>query len=90
MTLRKKSFEKNCGKRRKCWKPAFSTFPTMFSARSKTEIKILAALSLSSANALHLVQSKILSFCKELNKDDFEKDCCGLPNINTSLHSPKL
>ena len=23
--------EKHCGKRRKCWSPAFSPFPTMFS-----------------------------------------------------------
>ena len=23
--------EKHCGKRRKCWLPAFSSFPTMFS-----------------------------------------------------------
>ena len=27
----KESFWKHCGKRRKCWKPAFSPFPTMFS-----------------------------------------------------------
>ena len=26
-----KSVGKNCGKRRKCWLPAFSSFPTMFS-----------------------------------------------------------
>ena len=34
---KKKGFGKHCGKRRKCWLPAFSPFPTMFSTLSKTE-----------------------------------------------------
>ena len=33
---RKEAFSKHCGKRRKCWSPAFSPFPTMFSTLSKT------------------------------------------------------
>ena len=34
--LEKEAFWKQCGKRRKCWKPAFSPFPTMFSTLPKT------------------------------------------------------
>ena len=30
----KEAFRKHCGKRRKCWLPAFSHFPTMFSTLS--------------------------------------------------------
>ena len=30
--------EKHCGKRRKCWLPAFSSFPTMFSGSLKLRI----------------------------------------------------
>ena len=39
-------FGKHCGKRRKCWWPAFSPFPTMFSTLSKREILILATFIL--------------------------------------------
>ena len=60
-------FGKHCWKRRKCWLPAFSPFPTVFSALSKREIVTLATFDLSSANALNLVMSKILSFVKGLN-----------------------
>ena len=35
-------FGKHLGKRRKCWKPAFSPFPTVFSTLSKRDIIILA------------------------------------------------
>ena len=42
----------------------------MFSTLSKKGIIILAKLYLSSANALNLVQPKILSFGKELNQFD--------------------
>ena len=38
----------------------------MFSTQSKTEIIILATFYLSSANALNLVMSKLLSFGKDL------------------------
>ena len=31
----KEAFWKHCGKRRKCWWPAFSPFPTMFSTNPK-------------------------------------------------------
>ena len=34
--LEKVAFWKHCGKRRKCWKPVFSPFPTMFSAFPRT------------------------------------------------------
>ena len=37
----KEAFWKHCGKRRKCWLPAFSPLPTMFSTLSKTEMIIL-------------------------------------------------
>ena len=66
MTLRKKPFENIMEHKRKCWQPAFSPFPKMFSTRSKTEIMILAKLNLSSENALNLVQSEKLLFGKEL------------------------
>ena len=36
MTLMRNACQKHCGKRRKCWKPAFSPFLTVFSSRSKT------------------------------------------------------
>ena len=58
------TFWKHCRKRRKCWLPAFSPFPTMFSILSKTWIIILATMNLSSANAFNLVKAKILSFGK--------------------------
>ena len=32
----KEDFGKHCWKRRKCWIPAFSTFPTMFSILAQT------------------------------------------------------
>ena len=63
----KESFCKHCGKRRKCWLPAFSPFPSMFSTIStKTEMIILAKLNLFSANAFSLVKAKVLSSGKEL------------------------
>ena len=56
-------FEKHCGKRRKYWQPAFSPFPTVFSALSRREIVILTTPILSSANASNLDQAKILVKC---------------------------
>ena len=44
----------------------FPPFPRMFYMLSKTEIIISASSILSSANVFNLVQSKILSFAKEL------------------------
>ena len=44
--------------------PAFSSFPTVFSTRSKREIITLAMFNLSFANAFNLVTPKILSFVK--------------------------
>ena len=48
-------------------KPAFSTFPTMFSTLSKKKILIHAAFSLSSAWSFNFKQTKIWSFSIELN-----------------------
>ena len=47
---------KHSGKRRKCWLPAFSSFPTMFSTLSKTKFNFSVTFILSSANAFSLVQ----------------------------------
>ena len=54
------AFWKHCGKRRKCWWPAFSPFPTMFSPSPNKN------LCLSSANAVNLDLSKNLSFGNQL------------------------
>ena len=62
---KKEAFQKHCGKRRKCRKPAFSPFPTMFSTHPKTNFNFSVAFNLSSANAFNLDQSIILSFGKE-------------------------
>ena len=59
------SFWKHCGKRRKCWSPAFSLFPTMFSTLSKTNLNFWVTFILSSANVLSLAESKMLSSGKE-------------------------
>ena len=64
----KEAFRKHCGKRRKCWRPAFSPFPTMFSTLHKTNFKLSFTFILSSANAFNLDQSKILSFGNGLNQ----------------------
>ena len=67
---------KHCEKRRKCWLPGFSSFPTMFSKafvlmviqsglcvkELKREIIILATFNLSSVNGFNLVMSKILLY----------------------------
>ena len=50
----------------------FLLFPTMFSTLSKTDIIILATFYLSSANPLNLIQSKNLSFGKELKEQLFK------------------
>ena len=63
---KEEGFGKHCEKRRKCWKLAFSPFPTVFSALSKRKIIILATFNLSPANAFNLVMSKNLWFGKEL------------------------
>ena len=69
---KEEAFGKHCGKRRKCWQPAFSSFPSVFSNLLQREIVILAILHLSSANAFSLVMSKKLSFGKELKSDWLE------------------
>ena len=64
----KETFWKHCGKRRKCWEPAFSPFlkTFFFFTLSKTELIIEATLNLSSTNSFNLVKAKILSSGKEL------------------------
>ena len=61
----KEVFRKKCGKRRKCWLPAFSPFPTMFSTLSIPNFIFSVTFFLPSANAFNLDQSKILSFGKK-------------------------
>ena len=64
---KEEGFGKHCGKRRKCWKPAFSPFPTVFSTLEQSKIIILTMFNLSSANAFTMVTSKSLSFGKGLS-----------------------
>ena len=61
------AFRKHCGKRRKCWLPTFSPFPTIFSTLSKIEIIILPTADSSSADALNFVLSKNVLLHNELN-----------------------
>ena len=51
---------KHCGKRRKCWFPEFSPFPTMFSKGSFFKVCKIQD------KELNLNQSKIVLYCKEL------------------------
>ena len=44
---KEEDFGKHCGKRRKCWSPAFSSFPTVFSALSQRENVSLATFNFS-------------------------------------------
>ena len=63
----KEAFRKHCGRRRKCWKPAFSPFSTMFSTLLEKNFAICATSKLSSANAFNLDKGKILSSGKRLS-----------------------
>ena len=47
---KEEGFGKHCEKRRKCWQPAFSPFPTVFSTLSKREILVFKQLTLYSIN----------------------------------------
>ena len=62
-----KSFEKIMEKGDKCWLPAFSPFPIMFSLLSRTNFTFSVTFILSSATASKLASSKILLFGKEFN-----------------------
>ena len=64
------AFWKHCGKRIKCWLPAFSPFPTMFFTRSITEIISLAMFIMSSANPLNLIKFEKFLFGKGLRHVD--------------------
>ena len=59
-------FGKHCGKRKKCWFPAFSPFPVVFSTLSNRKLISLAMFNLSSANTVNFVTAKILAFGKKL------------------------
>ena len=67
MTLKKMAMKNTVGKKRKCWLPAFSPFPTLFSTLSRRKITIFGMFNLSSANAFNLVTPKFLSLGKALN-----------------------
>ena len=67
----KEAFQKYCGKRKKCWFPAFSPFPTRFSTLFNSNFIFWVPFILSSANAFNLNQSGIVLFGKELYKMDF-------------------
>ena len=54
------------GGRRKCWKPVFSPFPTMFPTLPISNFNFSFTFILSSANAFNMDQSKILLFGKGL------------------------
>ena len=58
--LENEAFWKCCGKRRKCWLPAFSPFPTIFSTIPKTNFKV--AFILLSASSSNSDRSKLLLF----------------------------
>ena len=55
----KEDFRKHCGKRRKCWEPAISPFPTMFS-EYETDTLIL---------------HHIFPTFNDPDKEDFRKHC---------------
>ena len=80
------AFFKHCEKRRKCWQPAFSLFPTMFSTHPKGNFFFQVIFILSSANAFNLDQSKKLSFGKGLNFTG--KQVPSQCAVKTSLYSP--
>ena len=63
----KEVFWKQCGKRRKCWWPAFSPFPTMFYTFPKANFSVWVTFNLSSANAFDFDKSTILSLGIELS-----------------------
>ena len=62
VTTYKEMLLKTLLERRKCRKPPFSPFPTMFSTHHKTNFTFLNTCNFLSANAFNLDQSKILSF----------------------------
>ena len=64
--LENEAFSKHSGKRRKCWLAPFSPSPTMFSTLPEPNFNFPVTFILLSSNASNLVQSKILSFDKEL------------------------
>ena len=74
--LEEKVFENIEGKRRKCWSPAFSPLPTMFSSLSNPNFSFCVTIILLSANALNLDLSKILSFGKGLKEFQESMDRC--------------
>ena len=69
MTLRKKPFENNVGKGKNAGNQHFLLFPQCFLLFPKQISGFFFVIFiLSSANTFNLDQSKILLFCKELNR----------------------
>ena len=67
MTLGKKPFETIEGKGENAGNQNFLLFPQYFQPYQRQKFIIVSSFILSSASALSLDQSKILSFGKELN-----------------------
>ena len=65
--LEKEAFWKHCRKRRKCWKPALSSFPTRFSILPKNKFQYSCNIYLAVWSAFNLDLSKNLLFGWELN-----------------------
>ena len=83
---KKKAFWKHCGKRRKCWSPAFSPFPTMFSTLPKTNFNFSFTFVLSSANTFNLEQPKKIPFGEDLKHFIvFAQPCHPI-----TIHIPKI
>ena len=82
-----RAFSKHCGKKRKWWYPAISSFPTMFSIFSGPHFTICITFNLSSANAFKLDWSKISLLDKESNpfwKQTWWFDVCKVTELQNS------
>ena len=86
----KEILSKHCGKRRKCWKPAFSPILTIFSTLSKTKIIIYVTFILSSANTFNLDKVKFLSSGKGLKENKSSARPKSLRSNLLSLSSDNL
>ena len=68
-------FWKHCWKRRKCWKPAFSPFPTKFSTIHKTNLTLsqmtnfrlphLNSLRMTNSNLMKMVEGSVIGWKKK-------------------------
>ena len=57
---RKEAYWNHFGKRRKCWLPGFSPFPTLFSILSNSKFLFWLAFILSPTNTFNFIRSNIL------------------------------